>query len=535
MRKLPILPLLFYLLLLGCGDGRTDFMRTLLHEQDSLNRAFLPLSLDTIRQLTDYFDHHGTNYDRVHAHYLLGSVYRDMGEAPASLTAFQHAIEVADTTAGGDSIYALLAKIYGQVGDLFQRQYHPTKAIEAYKKGATLFTQLNDTLSSVFTSFGVIGSYKMLNRNDSLLYLTDSLYHVLIGIGDIHNSKRILGLSTQIYLERGDYAKANELLDIYRSYSDSTESGRRQSVAYNYLFGEYYLGVGQLDSAEYHFRKELAEGKNMSNQIYGLRGLYHLYSKKVIVDSLIKYTAAYNDLNDSSNIMRDSEAILNMQSLYDYSRHENEALEKTAEAQRLQKMAIIILAALLLTLFLFWMYRKRKEMRFMTMKMDLLTLRQQLDSHERELEKAEQRNDATKEEIEALKGQIVTLRSEMNRMRPKEDIGKSLRRMSLLNCSMADYEWKDVEDYFSKNDPDFLTSIQGGEDRLSEMESKVCLLIRLGLSNKDMTVLLGCSSQSLSNLRSSLAQKLFGGKVHTRAIDQKIRVFKCKHIIYLWR
>ena len=526
MRKLLILPLLFFLLM-GCGEGRTDKMRALLHEQDSLNRAYQQLSLDTIRQLTDYFDHHGTNYDRVHAHYLLGSVYRDMGEAPASLAAFQHAIEVADTTAGGDSIYALLAKIHGQMGYLFNKQYHPRNAIETYKKGAALFMQAHDTLHSLMANIRILGNYKMLNLNDSVLYLSDSLYNAFIGIGEIPLSTKILAVSTRVYLERGDYTKAKELLNLYRSYPDSTESGRRQNIAYNYLFGEYYLGVGQLDSAEYHFRSELAEGKDIDNQICGLRGLYHLYSKKVIVDSLIKYTAAYNDLNDSSNIMRDSEAMLNMQSLYDYSRHEKEALEKTAEAQRLQKMAIILLGALLLTLFLFWIYRKRKELRFMAMKMDLLTMRQQLGNRERELERAEQRNDTTKEEITALKGQINTLRSEMNRMRPKEDIAKSLHRISLLNCSMSDYEWEDVDAYFSENDPDFLASIQDGEDKLSDMEGKVCLLIRLGLSNKDMAVLLNCSSQSLSNLRSSLAQKLFGGKVQTRSIDQKIRVFKC--------
>ena len=69
MRKLLFLPLLFSLLS-GCGNVRTDQMRTLLHEQDSLNRAYQHLSLDTIYQLTDYFDRHGPNYDRVHSHYL---------------------------------------------------------------------------------------------------------------------------------------------------------------------------------------------------------------------------------------------------------------------------------------------------------------------------------------------------------------------------------------------------------------------------------------------------------------------------------
>ena len=197
-------------------------MLALLNEQDSLNRAYKHLSLDTIRQLTDYFDHHGPNFDRVHAHYLLGSVYRDMGEAPASLAAFQHAMEVADTTTGGDTLYALLAKIHGQMGDLFNKQYHPTQAIAAYREGASLFLQAHDTLSSLLEYSRILGSYKMLNLNDSVLHISDSLYHKLIGIGEIATSKRVLGISTRVYLERGDYAKAKELLDIYRSDPDTT-------------------------------------------------------------------------------------------------------------------------------------------------------------------------------------------------------------------------------------------------------------------------------------------------------------------------
>ncbi|MBR5653903.1 MAG: tetratricopeptide repeat protein, partial [Prevotella sp.] len=156
MRKLFILPLLFFLLLIGCGEGRTDYMRALLHEQDSLNRAYKHLSLDTIRQLTDYFDHHGTNYDRMHAHYLLGSVYRDMGEAPASLAAFQHAIEVADTTAGGDSIYALLAKVHGQMGTILIKQYLPNEAAKEFRLASRYSLMNNDTIDALQRKLGVL-------------------------------------------------------------------------------------------------------------------------------------------------------------------------------------------------------------------------------------------------------------------------------------------------------------------------------------------------------------------------------------------
>ena len=529
MRKLLILPLLFFLLM-GCGDGRTDRMRALLHEQDSLNRAYQQLSLDTIRQLTDYFDHHGTNYDRVHAHYLLGSVYRDMGEAPASLAAFQHAIEVADTTAGSDTLYALLAKIHGQMGILFIRQYLPQQAEEAFWEASKNAKQANDILLALDYQRYIVSTFYQRQLFDSIDIFSEQIADELRTLGDTVRAARSLGVAISSNIERDSIEKARRYMDIYEREGDIFDEDnhiRPELAVYNYYRGLYYLKKGDYPLSERLFRQALAHPMDMEQVKGGYLGLRKLFTALGQRDSTLKYTILYADANDTCYARQAREETANMQSLYDYSRHEKEALEKTAEAQRLQKMAIILLGALLLTLFLFWIYRKRKELRFMTMKMDLLTMRQQLGNRERELEKAEQRNDTTKEEITALKGQINTLRSEMNRMRLKEDIAKSLHRTSLLNCSMSDYEWEDVDAYFSENDPDFLALIQDGEDKLSDMEGKVCLLIRLGLSNKDMAVLLNCSSQSLSNLRSSLAQKLFGGKVQTRSIDQKIRVFKC--------
>ncbi|MBR4390344.1 MAG: hypothetical protein IKT00_14385 [Prevotella sp.] len=523
MRKLLILPLLFSLLI-GCGEGRTDYMRTLLHEQDSLNRAYQPLSLDTIRQLTDYFDHHGTNYDRVHAHYLLGSIYRDMGEAPAALASFQHAAEVTDTTAGGDTLYALLAKIHGQMGDLFQRQYHPTQAIAAYREGASLFLQAHDTLNSILTCIGVLGSYKILNLNDSVLYLSDSLFHELIGIGEIPTSKRVLGTSTRIYLERGDYAKAKELLDIYRSDPDTTAKGHKQRLAYNYLFGEYYLGVGQLDSAEYHFRKELAEGKDINNQVRGLRGLYHLYSKKVIVDSLIKYTAAYNDLNDSSNIMRDSEAMLNMQSLYDYSRHEKEALEKTAEAWKAKVILVSSLFLFLLILFGLIMYirnRKEKARRHIKelsnkynnnlQRLHLLTVEKHIiQSKNVDLSlRAEQ----LQKDIDQLNTIVLQQESELNALHgvTMEDsvIYQEICDKNAVNKKLSPSELKTLLTTVETKMPHFAKNMKSSGDSISLQEKSICILIKLGFHSKEIANLMGISQQSLSNIKKKLLLELF--------------------------
>ena len=512
-------------------------MRALLHEQDSLNRAYQPLSLDTIRQLTDYFDHHGTNFDRVHAHYLLGSVYRDMGEAPASLAAFQHAMEVADTTAGGDSIYILLAKIHGQVGDLFQRQYHPTQAIAAYREGASLFMQAHDTLSSLLEYSRILGSYKMLNLNDSVLHISDSLYHKLIGIGEIATSKRVLGISTRVYLERGDYAKAKELLDIYRSDPDTTAKGRNQQISYNYLFGEYYLGMGQLDSAEYHFRKELAEGKDINNQVRGLRGLYHLYSKRVIVDSLVKYTTAYNNLNDSSNIMRDSEAILNMQSLYDYSRHEREALEKTVEAWKAKVIllsSLFLFLSILCGLIMYIRNRKEKVRRHIQelsnkynnnlQRLHLLTVEKHIiQSKNVDLsQKAEQ----LQKDIDKLNTIVLQQESELNALHgvALEDsvIYQVICDKNAVNKKLSPSELTTLLTTVETKMPHFAKNMKAFGDGITLLEKSICILIKLGFHSKDIAILMGISQQSLSNIKKRLLLELFNIDGRANELNERL-------------
>ena len=48
-----------------------------------MNKNYVPFSTDSVMQeVADYYDHHGPPNERMEAHYLLGCVYRDMGEAP---------------------------------------------------------------------------------------------------------------------------------------------------------------------------------------------------------------------------------------------------------------------------------------------------------------------------------------------------------------------------------------------------------------------------------------------------------------------
>ena len=523
MRKLLFLPLLFSLLS-GCGNVRTDQMRTLLHEQDSLNRAYQHLSLDTIYQLTDYFDRHGPNYDRVHSHYLLGSALRDLREAPAALDAFQQAAELADTTAGGDSIYALLAKIHGQIGNLFIKQYLPHEAIKEYRR-ASYYAMLNgDTVDALQRRLGVLHCLRLLNERDSLLQETRLLYKELCSSHHPEKAASVLGPAIRVMLEGKDFTAAKNYLDIYLSSPDTSMTKKRQDIAYYYLLGEYYLGVDRPDSAEYFYRKELREGRDQGHQVRALRGLYHLYSRHVVVDSLIKYTTAYNDLNDSSNIMRESEAMLNMQSLYDYSRYEKAAMEKTIETQRSKHLLQICIACFLLSGIGLLIYlRMRKEMvrqkmeKLITDYRSNLRLLNQL-SMEKAIMQSEnlslgEKSSLLQDEIDRLKDLVLEQEKELSIFREAsiEDtpIYHTLCESVSDKRPLSPSDMRKLIAAIQENMPLFAGHLQGYEKDLSLQEQSICILIRLGFHSKDISNLIGISPQSLSNSKKKMLRLLF--------------------------
>ena len=60
-----------------------------------MNADYVPFTSDsTMLQVVDYYDSHGTPNERLRAHYMLGCVYRDLGEAPHALDCFQSMFDV---------------------------------------------------------------------------------------------------------------------------------------------------------------------------------------------------------------------------------------------------------------------------------------------------------------------------------------------------------------------------------------------------------------------------------------------------------
>ena len=100
MTKGKVYFLLLSLLLLACGKGGDyEQMRGQLMKAKAQNENYEPFVSDSMMlSAADYFDRNGTDNEKMLAHYLLGCVYRDLGDMPRSLECYHQAVGKADTT-----------------------------------------------------------------------------------------------------------------------------------------------------------------------------------------------------------------------------------------------------------------------------------------------------------------------------------------------------------------------------------------------------------------------------------------------------
>ena len=136
------------------------------------NKAFVPLTSDSIaKKLVDYYDAWGNANEQMMAHYLLGCVYRDKGDSPRAIDAYQNAVSKADTTAN-DCDFNTLFRVYAQMADIFHKQLLFSNEIVACKKASHFAYLAKDTFNAIFELDKSSSAYILQNRQEkSFLFL----------------------------------------------------------------------------------------------------------------------------------------------------------------------------------------------------------------------------------------------------------------------------------------------------------------------------------------------------------------------------
>ena len=519
--------------------GKNFRMRYRLHRLNALNKVdTLFRSVDEAKELADYFDDHGTPNEQMLAYYLLGRAYYDIHEAPMALSCFQTASEKADTTTA-DCDYRQLSRVYGQMAKIFYHQNLMSQSLKCDSTSIIFALQGCDTLSAMLSMADQILSYQRLGENEKALQLCDKTSQLFKKYGYISKSAIVLISSIRYLIESGDLVKAKEFLSRYESesgfFNSYLEIEKGREIYYN-IKGHYYLSSGLLDSAEYFFRKELQDGKDLNNQNAGSKGLAILFQKRYMPDSAAKYALYSYDMNDSIYAQMATKEVEKTRAMYDYSRNQRIAEEAREKAEKEQQkvrftifVLVVIIALSVVVGLRIYEVRKKERMKYEENLSSLAKTHSeviQLRAHEQTLNKLLQEKESKavklQEDIEAYKAKVGLQKESSETRMQKSTIYSGLCKLAAKGVELTDDQWQQVYMMVIDTLPNFYKLISEKKYELSENEFKTCILIRLHFNPKTVANMVGLSPSSITKIRINMMEKLFGEGGKSKELDERL-------------
>ena len=519
-----LLFIVLVIVLASCsGDGSE--MRAQLEELERQNHEYEDFTTDSLaKELVDYFDRHGTANERLRAHYILGCVYRDLGEAPRAVDCYLNAISQADTTAA-ECDYRTLSAVYSQMALLFHNQFLLTNEIRARKTSAYYAAKDNDDFFSIYEYARTAGTYILLNEIDSAEYVLNRAINQYESNGYHDNAIESSLILAYLYLEYRDKPhEAKPLLDQYEEYLlDKNLQGAKLQMYY--YKGRYYEMVGQIDSAEICYRKIYRPNMSYIEQDPMYRGLLSVYKNKGVVDSIVKYTELFCATNDSSVVVKDQNITAQMAASYNYNRYQKEALQNAEKSYRatISLIIISILSVIILLVAFYLMYRyKKNHMKLQEAYNLAVSKRKELQE---ELDSLKALNDSSlvtqkEEQLEEQDQKIAVLDNLRKKIIAKDKL--SAFEMSNIvqlfhkkksfkkdNPSPDEDQWTELVGQFRQDMPSVYTIMTSGSLALSDRQLKICILLLLDYDESIIAAMLGSKPQTINTAKVRANEKLF--------------------------
>ena len=524
--------------------GKSTQMRYQLVYAKGMNKGYVDFTTDSLmKEIVDYYDNHGTCQQQMLAHYLLGCVYRDLGDSPASLSCYNDAVEKVDTTSS-DCDYKLLTRVYEQQGALFLSQSMPQNALSAYQKAEKYAWIAKDTLSAVLSYEHLGNIYEYMDNMNKVIEVYENASRRYRQYGYPVQAARALGGAIQALILTKQYAKAKKYMDVFEAESGYFQKDSCYSYInyshYYYLKGLYCL-ESHSDSAKYWFTKCQEFAKTNNNKSFSAYAWYLYYIKHQQMDSVAKYSEQAFAYNDSANLDMERDLMQKMQAIYDYDRWKNVAHNEEIKATRanltLLVSILVSVSVIIIGILTFLVYRKKRKQELQEKEEQENQIRQQIYDTKQELELLRTVNDRKIADVIKEKEQTINkLKEDLKDIRDKysnsslSDVDILLKESSIYKRikylelhpkeTMRENDWIELEETIEQLIPSFIPLLK---NRLNVIAYRICLLVKLEISTSSIAILLGLSSSAISKNRKVMLEKLCGRSGKPKDFDEYIR------------
>ena len=527
-------------LLVGCTDG-TEW-RLQLEELERQNRADSLMTNDSLALvLVRWFDRHGSSNEQLRAHYILGRTYADRGEMPQALEAYNDAVDCADTTSA-DCDFRTLSRVHAQTAQLYYSQLLPDNMIREEQLAMKYAEAANDTMQYLYCYGMLAEGYDMKNLKDSALSTLREVHYLYDKVGAPRLASALCCAMADIYRQKGNYVQAEECMREFETrsgYFDSHGNIVQGKEMYYSFKGLLCLCLSDKEDAEYNFRKLLSVAGNYELTIAAYDGLQQFFAKYHDRDSLVKYDRLSDSLCRIAHSSIEMQKTMQVHAMYDYTRSEQVAFQKSREAERLSGGLIIVgscCAIIILLSIIVYNYHKnarrllearyQSEMELLAQaQADLLTLRSEhavskslLSQKEQQINVLQAATEQYRSKIQVLQGYALSER--LQQAPVTQRLHQYLKQAHFQLPSYDD--WRDSRILINHEIPAFYGTLNMEDNKLNEFEYDVCVLVRLHFSPANIARLKKCSAPYITQIRKGIYKKIFHKEGRAEELDEYI-------------
>lgn len=511
------------------------------------DKAFIKHETDTdITEILNYYKNDGDRRILPEAYYYAGRVSADLGDAPRALDYYEKSLSLlGDCREEKD--FMLKGKIHSQMAELFTRQGLYDDALANILIAYEHDVALKDTAGMLYSLGGIANVYRHLEHPEKSIHFLEKANEIAASANGVDGqlTAMIQSQLASVYYSVGRYEDTKRLALPAAKNHNEVYAG----AAY-VILADIYRDMGDMDSALIYYNRILDEG-----DIYIKKTAYYTLSQIELSrkhpEKATEYLEHFFVCNDSVSSLKSAETVKRMHSLYNYRLWEIENAKLSMESMEKNRLLWGLAFILVTGLFIFIAYYFYSKSRRMKREREFETLRELQDKKyresktfieecqvrirklEQELAEVHETNSTLYEELKMQKSNLeyqirmAETKRDYAKLAENEFFGSSFYKNLSLGIGegipLTDEEWEELYRKMDVFHPLFIEKLKGLCSQMTGTELKVCLLVKLGMSNKNMASALSLQENSISSIRNRLFLKTFGRKGSAKEWDEVIR------------
>lgn len=282
---------------------------------EAQNKTYVkPTSDSLIAISTQYFDKTEDWGRKAKAWYYRGRINQDLGDALHAQDYYLKALQ--DENQIND--YILIGRIYSSIGMLYTYQNVYEKALPYQRKALDRFALMQDSVGISYVLRDIGRTFTALEKKDSAI----AYYEQALLVCSSRNKPLVYGELASLYIDKGEYLKSYKYIQKVLS-----SPSKKVLLDPTYLtLGKLFHKTNQIDSAYFYLR--LCTNSPIIKTRAG--AFYYLAQLELEKKHWKNYAInqiQYEELRDSINLIKQTESIRKMESLYDYHQAESKFLK----------------------------------------------------------------------------------------------------------------------------------------------------------------------------------------------------------------